>query len=133
MSRLTPFVLTLPDGITEEIPLGVLPCRRDSRWFATTTVVSVADVALYLARAEEEAVVAIERRDYLRGLMARILAAGNAPSELPRTSLAEGVAEEAARIVDKVGTPEDGATHEELNKAAIKIRCICSAPPSGDS
>jgi len=82
--------LTLPDGSKEIIPSGLMPLYRvrDSNgWCATTIAVGVEDVALFLSQAEREARKAKERAEYLRGLMARVLAArAEDPNETETTT-----------------------------------------------
>ena len=64
-----PYIIELENGLTEEIPSGIHPVRRNSTWSATSTTATVEEVASALAFAERETRDAIKRRDFLRKLM----------------------------------------------------------------
>lgn len=97
--------LTMPDGTVEDIPHGVCPVWRSNNWCATNAAIDVQSAAADLSRAEREAQAAVQRRDYLRGLMQRVLMA----------EVASAKAGPRAGFVDPATIAETGSLRAEDN------------------
>lgn len=67
-----PYEITLPDGTKESIPKGVYPVYN-GRWCQMDTDAAVETTAQALEKAEREYDAALARRDFLRGLMGRVI------------------------------------------------------------